>query len=658
MTGLRDQRYRETLNFADHIRGGTVAPIFSGGTVAYADAGRYVVVDRATGDRRVVDRAPAPDVPAGRQVRQAFKIGRPPVVEVAGPGGEFFATETGDDLAVRWAVDGRTTPLTSNGEPGFRWDVKGARWSPDGIRLLARRIDTRHLPQFPVVHWLKPLEEVEFFPTGRVGGDVEEASLYVLSRLSSRVVGVDSGPQREQDLRPLGWAPDGRRAYFLRTDRFKSAFALMSVDPDSGVSRTVFEERPATWVSYWEKGLGCELLPSGAGHLWLSERDGWAHLYLHDMDGALVRRLTSGPWPVTRIVTVDEPAGWVYFEAHIDQDRPYDTHICRVRLDGSDLQQLTSEPGSHTAQMSPDARLLVDSHMSMDRPPATDLRAADGTPIARLASGGLAEPSFGSWRPPDEFTVTAADGVTTLHGQLYLPSDFDPANRYPVIESIYAGPNSAFVPTRMTDPNAVQSRALAELGFAVVMVDARGTPERSKEFHDVAFRNFADNVIADHVTALQQLGARHRYLDLSRVGVYGRSYGGYFTARALLEAPDTYHVGVAVNGVYEMRDSAGPGPIECVMGPMEQNLDGYDALSLYPMIDRLRGKLLIVHGTSDVNVPFSASLRFVEALTLADKPFDFLPVNEQPHHFVGAHGRYLSMAMARYFCEHLGVEAL
>ncbi|MFD5226761.1 prolyl oligopeptidase family serine peptidase [Microbacterium sp. NPDC058342] len=653
----RQERYRSLLDLASTLRGGRISPIWSSGRVAFEADGVVHIVDGATGERTRASRLPQSDVPQGRHLRSAFKIGRPPVSEVPEPRGRYFATEVGDDLALRWSIDDRISPLTDDGTPDHRWEVKGSKWSPDGLQLLTRRVDTREMERFPVVHWLKPNEEVEFFPAGRVGGAVESTSLHIVRRISRRVVAIDSGPEPEQDLRPLGWSPDGREAYFIKTNRFKKPFTLMAADPESGATRVVYEQHVNTWVSYWEKGMGCTLLPSGSGHIWLAERDGWAHLHLHDMDGAARAQITSGDYAVTRLVAIDEPAGWVYFEAHSDRSRPYDTHVCRARLDGSGgFEQLTTEPGTHRAQFSPDASLFVDTHASMDRVPASDLRRADGTTVARLDE---ADPAvLDVWTAPEEFTVLADDGETVLHGQLYLPADFDRTSTYPVIESIYAGPNSAFVPTMIDDDNAIVSHALAQLGFAVVMVDGRGTPERSKEFHDWAYGNFADTVIPDHVAALRGLAAERPYLDLSRVGVYGRSYGGYYTARALLEAPETYHVGVAVNGVYEMREGNGPGPIECVMGPLEDNIEGYDRLDLHAMVDRLQGKLLIVHGTSDVNVPFSASLQFTEALVRAGKPFDFLPVNEQPHHFTGEHGVYLGMAKGRYFTEHLGVDAL
>ncbi|WP_051267056.1 S9 family peptidase [Nakamurella lactea] len=646
-----DPRYREFLRFADHVANGDVRTRWAdSGLICSAD-GRHWSTDLSTRQTRPLDREPPV---AARPIRSAFKIGRPTVFEVPGPGGEFFATEVGDDLGTRWAVDDRIVPLTNTGEPRNRWDGAGATWSPDGLQLLARRTDTRRMDLFPVVHWLKPREEVDFFPAGSVGGAVESTRAFVIHRISRDAVEVDSGPEPEQDLRPVGWSADGKQAYLLKANRYKNPYVLLAVDPATGATRVVREERSTTWVSYWEKGLSVTLLPRNEGQLWLSERSGFAHLYRHDDDGVLVATVTAGDWAVTRVFGVDEAGGWVYFEAHSDPDHPYDVHLGRARLDGGGVETLTSGRGVHSGSLSPDRRWLADRHASMENAPVVDLLAVDGKQSQRVLTGEIKTPADAPWTPPEEFTVIAADGVTVLHGQLFLPADFDPQRSYPVIESIYAGPNSAFVPQQLLDANGIQSHALAQLGFAVVMLDGRGTPERSKEFHDVAYRNFAGEVISDHVAALRELAQDRPYLDLDRVGVYGRSYGGYFTARALLEAPEVYKVGVAVNGVYEMREGNGPGPIECVMGPLADDIAGYDKLSLYPMLDRLVGKLLIVHGTSDVNVPFAASLQLVDKLMEAGKPFDFLPVNEQPHHFSGFRGEYVSSAMARYFLEHLG----
>ncbi|MFV0462063.1 MAG: DPP IV N-terminal domain-containing protein [Nostocoides sp.] len=644
-----DQRTVSAL--AADASGGVIDPVWTASGVAYPDAGGWVSVE-ADGTRSVSVSPPPAVACAPRKIRSAFKIGRPDVLESASPDGASYLTEVGHDLALRYRVDGRTRSLTTGGRPDLRWEAAGAIWSPDGLHLLVRQRDSRRMDRFPVVHWLQPSEDVEFFPAARVGGAVESTRLGVIDRITREVHLVDSGDEPEQDLRPLGWSPDSTVAYFVKTNRYKNPFLLMAVDIASGTSWVIHEERSDTWVSFWEKGMAVVPVPDGTGFIWLSERSGWAHLYRLDPAGREFTALTTGEWPVTRIVGVDAADGWVYFEAHSDPQRPYDTHIGRVPLSGGEVEQLSHEPGTHHGRLHPNGSLVLDTYSSPWSGPGARLLRSDGGLVADLATSQLAAGSPLE-HGPEEFTALAADGSSTLYGQLYLPADLDPDASYPVVESIYAGPNSAFVPTSLVDETAIMARWLADRGFVVVVVDARGTPERSKAFHDVAYRNFAEHVIPDHVQVLRQLARDRPFMDIGRVGVFGRSYGGYFTARALLEAPDVYRAGVAINGVYELREGNGAGPIECVMGPLADDPHAYDRLSLYPLVEHLEGHLLLVHGTSDVNVPFGAALKFAEVLMAAGKPFDMLPVNEQPHHFAGTKYDYLGQTLARYFAEHL-----
>lgn len=647
-----EQRYRAYLELADCVQGGRPAATWSAhrDAVRYRRDGRDIVVDARTG--QPVEAVLPGEFGRPRVVRPAARIGRRDILEVPSPDGAVAATEDGPDLALRWMTDGRRERLTDDGTDTDRWEVKGAAWSPDGLRLAARRLDVRGMDRFAVVHWLKSNAEVEYVPYAPVGGRTTREELFIITPLSRDVVRVDSGPEADKDLRPLGWRADSGEFYYLKTSRLHNPLTLMGADPETGRSRTIFEERADTFVSYWERGYQCYLSPAGDQHVWLSQRDGWAHLYLHDMQGKELVKFTSGQWAVTDLLGFDTATGYVYFHAHSDPARPYDVHVGRVRMDGTGLEQLTEAPGVHSAALSPSRRFFLDTCTSMTSPPVVSVRRCDGEKVATIAEPAIDAPAGIRWEPPAEFQVTAADGETSLHGQLYLPRDFDPDSRYPVIDSIYAGPNSAYVPTDMLSETAIRARALAELGFAVVIVDGRGTPERSKAFHDVVYRQFGRNEIPDHVAAIEQLSAARPYLDTSRVGVFGRSYGGYFAVRALLMAPETFHAGIAINPVYDLRDQ-GQGPVECCMGLLADNLEGYEFGSNSRLVGRLAGKLLLIHGTADMNAPFTATMKFCETLLRAGKQFDFLPVNEQPHHFTGIHGTYVNLAIARYFFRHL-----
>ncbi len=289
----------------------------------------------------------------------------------------------------------------------------------------------------------------------------------------------------------------------------------------------------------------------------------------------------------------------------------------------------------------------------MDRPPRSELRAADGTLVETLSTADVSALDAIDWRPPEEFVVKADDGVTDLHGVIYHPPDFDPSRRYPVVEIMYPGSQTTAVP-RTFVPNGwgLQAQALAQLGFVTFIVDARGQPGRGKTFQDVVYKAIGRNEIPDHVATIRQLGEARPYMDLSRVGVHGYSWGGYFTLRAMLLAPEVYHVGVSGSPVVELESVAWV-PVEPYMLKPSENPEGYAYASNLTIADRLAGKLLITIGTADVNTPFAQTMRMAEALIRADKPFDLLVLPDQSHGLQGQSMTYFQDAMARYFVEHL-----
>jgi dipeptidyl aminopeptidase/acylaminoacyl peptidase len=254
------------------------------------------------------------------------------------------------------------------------------------------------------------------------------------------------------------------------------------------------------------------------------------------------------------------------------------------------------------------------------------------------------------WRAPEEFVVKAADGVADLYGALYKPFDFDSTRKYPVIEQIYGGPQTVNVPKAFAQ-TGFGEQAMAQLGFITLILDARGTPERGKAFQDVVYRNFGKNEIPDHAAAIKQLGATRPYMDLSRVGIYGGSWGGYMSIRALVLAPETYHAAVATFAVGDLYDHNALA-IEPYMGLIQENREGYEYASSLRSMSNLKGDLLLMAGTSDVNATFSASMKVIEALTRAEKPYSLRVFLEQNHSLTGI-ADYWRETQRRYFEQHL-----
>ncbi len=582
------------------------------------------------------------------------------LMEVLSPDGRWFAGLKEHNLWLRSTSDGRSVQLTTDGIEDYKWGGYWHRgawawWSPDSFKLALQKEDWRKVPKIPVVHWLKPVEEVDWeqYPprASRNGGPTYQTELFILDILSKRQVHVDIGKEPDQVVTILGWRPDGSELLFLRRDRVYKKYDLMAADGATGTSRLVLTETENTWV----RTPGFTLLGDGKRFIWRSERDGWKHLYLYDLDGTLIQRLTEGAFSVVRVIAVDEQVGWVYFIARGDQQRPRDAHLYRVNLEGKNFTRLTEGAGKHgryqgspPIRFAPSREFFLDTHSSVDRPPAVELRRADGTLLRTLSKANIdALREELKWSPPEEFVVKAADGKTDLHGVLYKPYDFDPDKRYPVIEWIYGGADSLQVQRTFTARNwmVVQAQALAQLGFITFIVDGH----LSKALLDVFYGNVGRD-IPDHVATLKQLGVKRPYMDLSRVGVYGYSRGGTNTLRAMLLAPDVYHVGVAGSPSSQVW-------AEGKMGLPKNNKQGYVYSSNLRVAGNLKGKLLLIVGTSDINGPsFAESMKIVEAFIRVGKPYDLLVFPEQPHpthKWTPVSFRYMQEAIRRYFPEHL-----
>lgn len=589
-----------------------------------------------------------------RLVRPGFPTTNPDLYELPSPDGRWLAGLRDDDIWLRSTSDGRMQPLTSGGTRERSWETAGAKWSPDGLRLAALRVNHRGVAELPLVHWLKPVEEVEWRYFTKAGGRLPVPELHVIDVTSGRAVPVDLGEDPEPYVSIVGFTPDGRTLLVLAHSREQKRLRLLAVDPATGAARVVLTETQPTFIKGIAQTPGWSTLitplPDGRRFLWISERDGWDHLYLYDLDGTLVRRLTQGEWPVLRVVAVDPRTEWVYFTGHRERDRPYDTHVYRVRLDGTGLARITQGEGQHEPVFSPGREVFLDTHSGHGRPPVVELRSADGRRLETLARADIGRLRALGWSEPEEVVVKAADGATDLWGLLVKPLHFDPGRRYPVVEYIYGGPQMTTVPRRFGQ--WVLPQAVAAMGFVVWVVDGRGTPERGKAFQDHVYGRFGQTEIPDHAAALRQVLASRPYLDSTRVGIFGGSWGGYMTVRALVLAPELYKVGAAIYPVVEMFDHAAQA-IEPYMGTPLSNPKGYAEGSSVARVDRLTGRLLLLHGTSDVNATFSATMKMVEALTRAGKPYDLAVFPELNHGLAGVGGRYALHRVWQHFVEYL-----
>ena len=481
-------------------------------------------------------------------------------------------------------------------------------------------------------------------------GDVLDVEMPVLFKIESKAR-LDVDPAlfpNAYDVSRLSWRKDSSAVTFEYNQRGHQVFRVIEIDRESGKARTVISEEPKTFFCYSGKRFRQDLEETKET-LWMSERDGWNHLYLYDsVTGAVKNQVTKGAWPVRAVVSVDEKARQIYFSANgmYPGKDPYFVYYYRIDFDGSNLVTLTPGEGSHTATFSPDRSLLIDTYSRVDAAPVTDLRSAkDGSLITTLEKGDITALQTAGWKPPEVFVAKGRDGKTDIWGVIYRPTNFDAGKKYPVIENIYAGPQGSFVPKTFGAYNQMQAQA--DIGFIVVQIDGMGTNYRSKAFHDVAWKNLGDAGFPDRILWHKAVAAKHSYYDITRVGLYGTSAGGQNALGALLFFPDFYKAAVSSAGCHDNRMDKIWWNEQWMGWPIGPE---YAAASNVDNAHRLQGKVLLVVGEMDNNVDPASTYQVVNQLIKNNKDFELLVIPGAGHTNGGAYGEHKRFD---FFARHL-----
>lgn len=600
-----------------------------------------------------------------KKVRDGVQSGEPAVMEAESPDAKWFAGIDEHDVYLREKGGGERRVLTSDGVEHNAYDLAEARWSPDSSWLAVAKVDEREVIQIPVMTWLDGAESVEMVPYTKTGQPLAKTQLHLLG-VDGESVRVELDDIGDVYLYPLEWSPDGAELFFARFTRDYKRLEILAAGLN-GSTRQVLRQDFETFLEPTftiNQAPSFRFLAEGERFLWLSDEDGFHHIYLHESSGAVIRQLTDGHLQTVRLIDVDEGRGWVYFSAHGNPKRPYDTQIWRVGLEGGEAQLVSDLEGVHdvapyeaelmmsaeTVSLSPSMNYLVVTGSTARRPYRTELRRADGELLRTLAERELTEEE--AQRLPEPFLVKAADGITDLHGMLYVPEDFDPEASYPVVDYIYNGPQTAWVPHTFDAFQHAVCRSYTRLGFVALIVDGRGTTERGRAFQDFVYGNLGRHEIPDHVATIRELAETRPWMDLERVGVTGGSFGGYFTLRAMLTAPEFFKVGVSVAPIAALEDIIAAGA-ESYMGMREDDPEGYEYASCLNKAERLTGELMIIHGTADVNAPFGSTVKMVDALLRAGKDFEFVMLPDEPHFSTGRYGGRIDDLTRDFLVEHL-----
>ncbi len=586
------------------------------------------------------------------------------------PEGGFVSFVRDQNLYVVPTAGGAERALTTEGRDAVSYATAdfiaqeeldrdaGYWWSPGDARIAYARVDESTVDLVP---------RLEIGPDGsavaqqrypRAGRPNALVQLFVQSLSGGAPVRVDLGANTDIYLARVDWSQDGRTLYVQRLSRDQKTLDLLAVDPATGASRTLLTERGEPWIN-----LNRDLRPlADGGFLMTSERTGFAHVYLYGADGRLVRQVTDGDWPVRSVAGVDEATRRLFFMAST-QD-PTQQHLYEVSYAGVGQsrrgsaperfavpRRITSGQGSWSATLPKGGALtaFVGSYSDPDTPPSTALYALDGRRLRWIEENRVAEghpyAPYAATAPRREFGTLTGPGGETLHYVLSTPPGFDPSRRYPAIVYTYGGPHVQVV-TRSWNGALLRSRLLSEAGYVVFMLDGRGSYNRGLAFEAALNRRMGQPEVEDQMAGVAWLRARP-FVDPARVGVYGWSYGGYMTLLMMTTPGNGLAAGAAGASPVDWR-FYDTGYTERYMGTPQENLAGYDAGSTLPRLDNLTGRILLLHGMSDDNVPFDNATRMMAALQQRGVVFDTAVYPGQRH---GVRGLPLQLHLWRTYLD-------
>jgi len=589
----------------------------------------------------------------GGQQRRPGQRGGQRGAQNISPDGNWQALVRDYNLYIRSTDGPEEFRLSHDGEEGNYYG--SITWAPDSKKLVAYRTEPGDKKEVYLVV-SSPSEggraqlRTRSYDLPGDKLDIRQMSLFFVD--TKKNILVDTEPIDFRGAPRLRWNENNDRFTFERTDRGHQRFRIIEVDAETGKTRNIVDEKEDTFVNGWGSGK-IRYLDQTNEIIWASEKDGWNHLYLVDArTGRIKNQITKGEWLIRGVDRVDEDNRTVWFQAGgLDPDQdPYQVHYCHINFDGAELVDMTPGDGQHSIQYSPDRKYLIDTYSRVDMPPVHELRrVADGSLVCELEKADISDLLDTGWVMPEVFSAKGRDGETDIWGIICRPIDYDENKDYPVIEYIYAGPHSSHVPKTFSANRSMQ--ALAELGFIVVQCDGMGTANRSKAFHDVCWQNLKDAGFPDRILWMKAAAQKYPYMDVSRVGIYGTSAGGQNAMGAVLFHPEFYKVAVANCGCHDNRMDKASWNEQWMGYPVGPH---YAESSNVDNAYRLQGKLFLIVGELDTNVPPESTLRVVDALIKAKKDFDLLFVPGGGH---GAGGSFGERRKRDFFVRHLlGVE--
>jgi len=563
--------------------------------------------------------------------------------------GNLFMVDLESGIETQLTFDGNQDILNGINK-GFESD--GWVWSPDSKHIAFIRVDQSVVQSIPLVDYLSHYPEIHWVKYPKAGQNNWRLSVGVLHLESGQTTWLKVCSEVDLYFPHMIWTRRPDSIAVERLNRQQNKLELLFVDVITGESRIIFSESDPCWVRTHED---LTFLKNTDRFIWTSQRSGYNHAYLYDYDGNLLYQITSGEWEINAgrarkaILGVDEENGWIYFDGK--RDGVVELNIYRIKFNGEKLQRISQKPGWHDASFPSNTKYFIDTYSDVNTPPRVNLHLSDGTFLRCLKEGISKKIEKFELVEPEFMTVPTSDGEN-LNAVMIKPAGFDLGKKYPVIFYCYGGVSSQMVVDQWVGARALWHQFMAKKGYIIFTVDNRGTGNRGKIFENFMYKNLGTWPLRDHVEAAKYLGTLP-YVDSQRIGIWGRSGGGYLTCFALTEGSDYFKVGVAHATVtnYLFYSSSWA---ERYMGLPQDDMKAYDKERVITYAHKLKGHLLLVHGMADDNVQLQNTIEVVEAFQALNKQFDLMYYHGRDHPIRGGNTQHhLFTQMTEYFLLHL-----
>lgn len=532
----------------------------------------------------------------------------------------IFISDLASGNETQVTTDGLVNSII-NGSPDWVYEeefgfTKGFAWSPDGNKLAFYRFDESKVKEFDLVMYDSLYPSIYKYKYPKAGEDNSVVSIHVYDLKTLKTQVMDVGLEKDQYIPRIKWTEDSNVLSIQRMNRLQDQLEILLADATTGVSKNIYTEKNKYYI---EISDNLTFLKDKKHFVFTNDQDGYSHIYLYNMDGSLVKQLTSGKWEVLEIKGADEKNGLVYFIS--DEESPIDKALYSVKIDGTAKTKISLKEGTNAVEFSEGYKYFINTWSDANTPSYITINKANGKVLKVLIDNSKivkATRDYG-FTPEEFFPFTTKDSIK-LYGWMIKPPDFNAAKKYPVFVYVYGGPGDQTVLNSWGSSNLAWFEMLAQKGYIIVSVDNRGTGGRGEAFKKCTYGQLGKLETIDQVETAKYLG-NLAYIDKTRIGIWGWSYGGYMSALCMTKGADYFKMGIAVAPVTNWRyyDNI---YTERYMGLPKDNANGYDDNSPVNHVKKLKGKFLLIHGTADDNVHFQNSVMLANALVNANKQFD------------------------------------